>query len=211
MLGDRAPLTEIAAVKDKYGAYLLVDEAHSLGVLGAHGRGLAEEVGVEDQVDFIVGTFSKSLGAIGGYCVSNHDLLDLMRYASRPYVFTASPSPSIVASTLTALDIIRSRPQLRHKLWDNAHRLYGRLKEAGYVLGPEPSPVIAVKQPDIAEAIKLWKGLQEKGVYVNLVPPPGAPDGGCLLRCSVSAGHSSEQIERIGDAFASLRKIDLTE
>jgi len=99
MLGDRAPLADIAAVKNKCGAYLLVDEAHSVGVLGENGRGLAEEAGVEDSVDFIVGTFSKSLGAIGGYCVSNHPELELIRYASRPYIFTASPSPSIIAST----------------------------------------------------------------------------------------------------------------
>ena len=102
MLGDRAPLADIAALKSEYGAYLLVDEAHSVGVLGEHGRGLAEEAGVEDNVDFVVGTFSKSLGAIGGYCVSNHPELELIRYASRPYIFTASPSPSTIASTASA-------------------------------------------------------------------------------------------------------------
>jgi len=120
MLGDRAPLADIAALKRKHGAYLLVDEAHSLGVLGENGRGLAEEVGVEDSVDFIVGTFSKSLGAIGGFCVSNHPEMDIVRYASRPYIFTASSSPAIIASTRTALKILRSRSELRHRLWNNA-------------------------------------------------------------------------------------------
>ncbi len=112
MLGDRAPLADIVAVKKKYGAYLMVDEAHSLGVLGENGRGLAEEAGVEDGVDFVVGTFSKSLGAIGGFCVSNHPELDLVRYASRPYVFTASSSPSIIASTRQALKILSTQPRV---------------------------------------------------------------------------------------------------
>jgi 8-amino-7-oxononanoate synthase len=203
MLGDRAPVADIAAVKAEYGAYLLVDEAHSLGVLGRQGRGLAEEAGVEDQVDFIVGTFSKSLGAIGGFCVSNQPVLDMIPFAARPYMFTASPSPSVIASTRAALRMMKKRPELRRKLWDNAHHLYERLQELGYQLGPEPSPVVAVRVADIDGAIALWKGLLECGVYVNLVTPPATPDGGCLLRCSVSAGHTSKQIEQIGEAFAS--------
>ena len=204
MLGDRAPLAEIAAIKDKYGAYLLVDEAHSLGVLGENGRGLAEEAGVEDRVDFIVGTFSKSLGAIGGYCVSNHSELELIRYASRPYIFTASPSPSIIASTRTALKILRSRPELRERLWANANKLYKSLKEMGFLLGPEASPIVAVRLESKEQALSFWIGLQERGVYVNLVLPPATPDGRPLLRCSVSAGHTPEQIDRICQAFAAL-------
>lgn len=206
MLGDRAPLADIATLKEKYGAYLLVDEAHSLGVLGRQGRGLAEEAAVEDSVDFIVGTFSKSLGAIGGFCVSNHPELELVRFASRPFMFTASSSPSVIASTRATLKIIRTRPELRSKLWDNAQKLYQQLQALGFQLGPEPSPVVAVRVPDIDQAIALWKGLLESGVYVNLVTPPATPDGGCLLRCSVSAGHSAEQIELIGNAFAALRE-----
>jgi 8-amino-7-oxononanoate synthase len=204
MLGDRASLAEIAAVKEKYGAYLLVDEAHSLGVLGQRGRGLAEEAGVEDRVDFIVGTFSKSLGAIGGFCVSNQSALDMIPFAARPYMFTASSSPSVIASTRAALQILSTRSELRSKLWDNAHQLYQQLKELGLQLGPEPSPVVAVRVANIDQAIAFWKGLLEAGVYVNLVTPPATPDGGCLLRCSVSAGHSAQQIDRIVQAFAAL-------
>ena len=207
MLGDRAPLADIAKIKEKYGAYLLVDEAHSLGVLGEKGRGLSEEAGVEDHVDFIVGTFSKSLGAIGGFCVSNHSELELVRFASRPFMFTASSSPSVIASTRATLNIISTRPELRCKLWDNAQKLYQQLQALGFQLGPEPSPVVAVRVPDIDNAVALWKGLLEAGVYVNLVTPPATPDGGCLLRCSVSAGHSTEQIEQISNAFAALREV----
>lgn len=207
MLGDKAPLADIAAVTSKYGAYLVVDEAHSLGVIGANGRGVAEEAGVEDKVDFIIGTFSKSLGAIGGYCASNHEQLDLIRYANRPYMFTASPSPSIIASTRKALEIIRAQPQLRARLWDNARRLYSRLSAIGYQLGPEPSPVIAVRLTQLESSFAIWKGLLARGVYVNLVLPQATPEGNVLLRCSVSAGHTSDQIEKIGDAFADLKDL----
>ena len=204
MLGDRAPLADIVSLKNKYGAYLIVDEAHSFGVLGENGRGLAEEAKVEESVDFILGTFSKSLGAIGGFCTSNHQELDLIRFASRPYVFTASSASSAIASTRAALQVIRSQPELRRHLWDNANTLYYRLKELGYSVGPEPSPIVAIRYNDMDEAIAAWNGLLERSIYVNMVLPPATPDGGVLLRCSLSAAHSTEQIERIGDAFASL-------
>ena len=206
MLGDRAPLADIAAVKEKYGAYLLVDEAHSLGVLGTNGRGLAEEAGVESSVDFVVGTFSKSLGAIGGFCVSNHPELNLVRYASRPYVFTASSSPSVIASTRKALEIMQTRPELRQRLWDNAGRLYNKLQELEFSTVPELSPIVAVRLEDRAEAFALWSGLIEQGVYVNLVFPPATPDGNCLLRSSVSAAHTPEQMDRICQAFTAVKK-----
>jgi 8-amino-7-oxononanoate synthase len=205
MLGDRAPLADIATLKNKYGAYLLVDEAHSLGVLGPNGRGLAEETGVENSVDFVVGTFSKSLGAIGGFCTSNHPELNLVRYASRSYVFTASSSPSIIASTRTALRIMRTQPELRRRLWDNANLLYQRLKDFDFRVGPEASPIIAVRYKNAEEAFTIWNGLLERGVYVNMVLPPATPDGGALLRCSLSAAHTREQVGKIGDAFAALR------
>jgi len=204
MLGDRAPLAAIADLKRRYGAYLLVDEAHSFGVLGDHGRGLAEEAGVEDAVDFVLGTFSKSLGTIGGFSASDHPELESLRYASRPYLFTASPSPSVVASARAALTALQARPELRRRLWDNAHHLYGRLRALGFALGPEPSPIVAVMMSHPKEGLAFWRALLEQGVYVNLIVPPAAPNGGCLLRCSVGAAHTPEQIERIADAFAAL-------
>ncbi len=204
MLGDRAPLAEIAAVKKKYGAYLMVDEAHSLGVLGEKGRGLIEEAGVEQDADFVVGTFSKSLGAIGGYSVSDHPELEAIRYASRPYIFTASPSPSVIASTRTALRLLQERPELRGNLWRNANMLYSGLRELGLHLGPEPSPIVAVRLETKEEVLGLWKGLLDQGIYVNLVLPPAAPGGGALLRCSMSAAHTPEQVSRIVAGFTSL-------
>lgn len=205
MLGDRAPLADIVAVKQEVGGYLLVDEAHSLGVLGETGRGLSEETGVGDQVDFVVGTFSKSLVGIGGYCVSNLPELDLVRYASRPYVFTASPSPAVIASTRAALKLVRDGKHLREKLWRSARRMYARLHELGYQLGPEPGPVIAAMVATREQALAFWYGLFEHGIYVNLVFPPAAPGDMSLVRCSVSAAHTDEQIDMICNAFAALR------
>jgi len=205
MLGDRAPLADIVSVKQKHGAYLMVDEAHSLGVLGENGRGLAEEAGVEEGVDFVVGTFSKSLGSIGGFCVSNHPELNLVRYASRPYVFTASSSPSIIASTRRALQILRSKPELRHRLWDNANKLYRTLHDLGFTLGPEVSPIVAARFDNMEEALAFWSDLLGRGVYVNMVLPPATPDGSCLLRCSVSAAHTEEQMAHICKSFTEAR------
>jgi 8-amino-7-oxononanoate synthase len=205
MLGDRAPLAEIAALKQTYGAWLAVDEAHSLGVLGQKGRGLVEETGCLDKVDFVIGTFSKSLGTIGGFCVSNRPELELMRYASRSYIFTASPSPATVASVRTALKALAAGTDLREKLWRNAHQLYAGLSDLGFRLGPDISPVVAVYMDTIEETLHSWKTLLDQGIYVNLVLPPGAPEGKCLLRCSVSAVHTAEQIERLLAAFKKLQ------
>ncbi len=203
MFGDTAPLKAIAEVKERYGAYLMVDEAHSLGVLGEHGRGLAEAEGVVDKVDFIVGTFSKSLGAIGGYCVSPHRALETLRYAARPYIFTASASPAQIASTRVALRLLRDGGELRRRLWANAERFYNGLKALGCRLGPQLSPVIPVILGESREAsLAVWKELLESGVYVNLVMPPATPDHRCLLRCSMSAAHTPEQIDTLLQVFA---------
>ncbi len=205
MMGDQSPLADIAAVKRKYGGFLLVDEAHSLGMLGEHGRGVAEDQGVEDDVDFIVGTFSKSLGAIGGYCVSNHPQLEAVRFAVRSYIFTASPSPSVIASTRVALRLMQERPELRTQLWDNAQKLYDGLKAHGFAVSPQVSPVVAVTITERDQAIGWWNTLLHNGVYVNLVMPPASPTDDSLLRCSVSAAHTTEQIDQIVDAFAALK------
>jgi 8-amino-7-oxononanoate synthase len=204
MLGDTAPLQEFAEIKREYGGYLLVDEAHSMGVLGERGRGAAEACGVEDDVDFTVGTFSKSLGSIGGYCVSKHAELETIRFCIRSYIFTASASPSVVASTRAALGILGREPERRRQLWDNANHLYRSLQQLGLLVGPTPSPVVAVGLEDRAQAIRCWNALMEAGVYVNLVVPPATPSTDFLLRCSVSAAHSREQIDTIIAAYTKL-------
>ncbi len=205
MLGDRALLKEIVDVKREFGGYLLVDEAHSLGVLGEHGCGLAEESGLLADVDFIVGTFSKSLGGAGGFCVSDHPELDLIRYTSRPYIFTASPSPATIATTRQALRMVSTGSHLRKRLHENALHLHTGLKKLGYKLCAEPSPVIAVMFDGKMESLQFWNDLLQLGIYVNLMFPPATPNGSFLIRCSVSAAHTPEQIDTICEAFSKLR------
>jgi 8-amino-7-oxononanoate synthase len=204
MLGDTAPLKEFVAVTKRHGAYIMVDEAHSLGALGEHGRGLVEEAGVLDQVDFVVGTFSKTLGAIGGFAVSNHDGFDVLRLATRAYMFTASLPPSIVASVRAALRIVQSRPELKTKLWANVATLYNGLAAAGFQLGPQHGPVVAVQLPDLPTAITVWRALLDEGVYVNIAGLQATPGGVALLRCSLSAAHSKAQLEQVVDTFVRL-------
>ncbi|HMB13778.1 MAG TPA: aminotransferase class I/II-fold pyridoxal phosphate-dependent enzyme, partial [Roseovarius sp.] len=198
---DIAPLAELCAVAKEYGAWFMVDEAHSFGVYGEKGLGLCEEAGILDQVDFITGTFSKSLASLGGFCVSRHPEMQLLRYGSRPYIFTASSSPANIAAADAALRAIRTRPEIKDKLWANANRLYDGLKGLGYELASTVSPVIAVRVPSKEEGARLWNALLDEGVYVNLVLPPAAPDSAALLRCSLSAAHNFEQIDAILAAF----------
>ena len=206
MLGDKAPMKELVAVKNKYGASIMVDEAHSIGVFGETGCGVVQEAGVMDDVEFVVGTFSKSVGTIGGYCVSNHPKFEILRLAARPYMFTASLPPSVVASALKAVEILGSEPQHREKLWRNAMQLHDGLTRAGFNLGAAPSPVVAVKIDDRDIAVRLWEQLLMNGVYVNLAMPPATPQGLNLLRCSLSAAHTTEQVKIIVDTFERLAR-----
>mgnify|MGYP000606694748 CR=1 FL=1 len=201
MRGDRAPLAEIAEVTQRHGAYLLVDEAHALGVLGANGRGLAEEAGLEDRVDFILGTFSKSVGTIGGFCVSNHPELEAIRLAARAYLFTASLPPAVVAAASHTLEHIRADPARRERLWANTDRVYDGLVDLGFDVGPEKTPVIGVMMPDVVTGVRVWETLLANGVYVNLALPPATPRDTCLLRCSVCAEHTDAQLDTVLDAF----------
>lgn len=207
MLGDQPPLAEFVEVKNRHGAWLLVDEAHSFGVFGDRGLGLAEQDGLLDEVDFIVGTFSKSLAGIGGFCISPHPELELLRLASRPYIFTASPSPAVIASTREALKLVVSGQDLRRQLHRNINRLYEQAQAMGYKMGSAvPGPVAAIILPDRATALAHWRGLLQRGVYANLMIPPATPSGLNLLRISLSAAHSDEDLDKIIAALADVRK-----
>ncbi len=197
--GDVAPLGDIVAVCRAHGAYLLVDEAHSLGTYGPTGLGCAEDQGVLDEVDFVVGTFSKSLAGIGGVCVSNHGELRALHFLARAYVFTASGSPANVASVSAAIKVVRAHPELREQLWANVGRLRQGLRELGYVIGETASPIVPILTGDEGRTIALWQRLLEEGLYVNLIVPPGCPVDECVLRASCSAAHDAEQIARALD------------
>ena len=204
MLGDVAPLKEMVAVSKANGAMVLVDEAHSMGFIGDNGRGVAEAQGVIDQVDFIIGTFSKSVGTVGGFCVSNHPKFEILRLVCRPYVFTASLPPSVVATAATSIRKLMHGADKRAHLWENSRRLHAGLKQLGFTLGTaEPqSAIIAVIMPDLQTGAAMWEALLHEGLYVNLARPPATPANMTLLRCSLCAEHSAAQVEEILGMFA---------
>ncbi len=202
-LGDRAPLREIVDIKRRHGAWLLVDEAHSFGVFGEQGLGLCESLGLLDEVDFIVGTFSKSLGGVGGFCLGRHAEMEMMRMVSRPYIFTASPAPSVIAATHQALRRVLQGQDLRTRLWRHAERLYAEVTRLGYRLGTDvPGPVAALVFETREEAQALWQSLLDAGIYTNLMIPPATPAGVSLVRISLSAAHSDDDIHQIVSALA---------
>jgi 8-amino-7-oxononanoate synthase len=204
MLGDSAPLREIAAVKREMDATLIVDEAHSLGTRGKKGRGVCEDAGVENEVDFIVGTFSKSLGAIGGFAVSDLPDFDLLRIVCRPYMFTASLPPAVVGSVTAALSRISTDESLGARVRFNSIRLYRALKLAGFEVGPEPNAIVALKMTDKETAVWFWNRLIDQGVYANLALPPATPGSLSLIRCSISAAHTEAQIDRALSAMVAV-------
>ena len=203
MLGDVAPLKEMIRVSKEAGAMVLVDEAHSMGFIGENGRGVAEAQGVLDDVDFVIGTFSKSVGTVGGFCVSNHPKFEIMRLVCRPYVFTASLPPSVVATAATSIRKLMHGSNKRAHLWENSKVLHKGLRDLGFQLGTdEPqSAIIAVIMPDLEQGAMMWEALLEEGLYVNLARPPATPAGMTLLRCSLCAEHSIDQVGEILGRF----------
>ncbi|MCL4673885.1 MAG: aminotransferase class I/II-fold pyridoxal phosphate-dependent enzyme [Sphingomonadaceae bacterium] len=203
MLGDIAPLAEMVAVAKKHGAMVLVDEAHSMGFIGEHGRGVCEAAGVIDDVDFIIGTFSKSVGTVGGFCVSNHPKFEVMRLVCRPYVFTAALPPAVMASSAKSIRKLMHNGNKRAHLWENSRTLHAGLRGLGFELGTgEPqSAIIAVVMPDLERGAAMWEALLKEGLYVNLARPPATPANMTLLRCSLCAEHTSEQVQTILGMF----------
>ena len=204
MFGDVAPLPEMVVVAKKHGAMILCDEAHGMGFFGAHGRGVYEEMGVEADIDFVVGTFSKSVGTVGGFCVSNHPKFEVLRLVCRPYVFTASLPPSVVATAATSIRKLMHAHDKRAHLWKNSRRLHQGLRDLGFSLGTATaqSAIIAVILPDQEQAVGMWQALLELGLYVNMARPPATPAGTYLLRCSLCAEHRDEQVDQIIATFA---------
>ncbi|MBB4640559.1 serine palmitoyltransferase [Rhizorhapis suberifaciens] len=210
MLGDIAPLPAmVAAVKKHPNTMILCDEAHGMGFFGPNGRGVFEELGCEGDIDFVVGTFSKSVGTVGGFCVSNHPKFDVLRLVCRPYVFTASLPPSVVATAATSIRKLMHAADKRAHLWENSRRLHKGLTDLGFKLGTETpqSAIIAVMLTDQTQAVAMWQALLELGLYVNMARPPATPAGTFLLRCSLCAEHSGEQVGQIIEMFATAGRL----
>ncbi|OYX62617.1 MAG: 8-amino-7-oxononanoate synthase [Novosphingobium sp. 32-60-15] len=203
MLGDIAPLKEMIRVAKENGAMVLVDEAHSMGFIGPNGRGVAEDQGCLEDVDFVIGTFSKSVGTVGGFCVSNHPKFEILRLVCRPYVFTASLPPSVVHTAATSIRKLMHGKAKRDKLWESSRVLHKGLRDLGFQLGtPEAqSAIIAVIMPDLERGAAMWEALLHEGLYVNLARPPATPAGMTLLRCSLCAEHTADQVQTIIGMF----------
>lgn len=192
--GDVGDLKSIIAAAKRHDAFVVVDEAHGMGIYGKHGRGIVEHLGLEDEVDVIVGTFSKSVGVIGGFSVSNHPELRSLRLMARPYLYTASLPLSIVASARKAIAIIANESGLREKLWKNAEMFHAGLRSLGLDVCAAVGPVGGIRMRGVKNGHNFWKGLLARGVYINMLLPPATPNGEVVLRFSVSAAHTSEHI-----------------
>jgi 8-amino-7-oxononanoate synthase len=205
MEGDIVKLPEIVKIADRYGANIMVDDAHSLGVIGHNGAGTASHFNLTDDVDLIMGTFSKSLASLGGFIASDHETIDYLKHRARSLMFSASMTPGSVASVIAALDIIESEPERIAKLWDNTHYATKLLLEEGFDLGPSESPILPIYVRDNDKTFLVTKHLQNSGIFVNPVVSPAVPSDSSLLRFSLMATHTFDQIdeavEKIAKAF----------
>jgi len=201
MEGDIAKLPEIVDVARDFGAGVMVDDAHGLGVLGRNGRGTAEHFGLEDDVDLIMGTFSKSLASIGGFICGDADLIHFVKHQARTLIFSAAPPPASVAAASAAVDIIEREPDRRERLWKNTRFMMEGLASLGFDIGCSETPVIPILVGDDFRAFGMAKRLHEEGVFVNPVVSPATAPGRALLRTSYMATHTEEQLSRALDAL----------
>lgn len=201
MEGDLAPLPDIIALCRKYGARLMVDDAHGIGVLGRTGRGVAEHFEVEKEVDIIMGTYSKSMASIGGFVAANEDVIHYMKHTSRPLIFSASPPPASVASVIAALEIIHEEPERRERLWHNTRKMMGAFRQMGFDAGVAETPIIPLVIGDRERTFLMWKTLYDDGVFVNPVVPPATTPGRCLIRTSYMATHTDEMLDQALDVI----------
>lgn len=201
MEGDLANLPDIVTLAKKYNAKLMVDDAHGIGVMGKNGRGTAEHFGVEDEVDIIMGTFSKSFASLGGMVAGDKRVIFYIKHFARSLIFSASITPASVATVLATLDIIQNEPERRERLWEITKKMKSGFQAMGYDTGPTESPIIPVYIRDDELAFMLWKLLRESGIFTNPVVYPAVPKGEALIRTSYSANHSDEDLDKVLGVF----------
>ena len=205
MEGDIVKLPQIVALADQFGANIMIDDAHSLGVIGHKGAGTASHFNLTDDVDLIMGTFSKSLASLGGFIAADHDTIDYIKHRARSLMFSASMPPGSVASVIAALDIVETEPERIQKLWDNTNYAMKLLLDEGFDLGPTESPILPIYVRDNEKTFLVTKQLQADGVFVNPVVSPAVPSDSSLLRFSLMATHTfaqiDEAVEKLAKAF----------
>ncbi len=206
MEGDIADLPALIALTQRHGTALAVDDAHAVGVLGPQGDGTAAHFGVIDEVDVIVGTFSKSLASIGGFIAASAEVIHYLKHRSRPLIFSAALPPSNTAGVLAALDVMMREPERREQLWSNTHRLQTGLKSLGFDIGPSTTPIVPVLIGPMDGTFLFWRKMFDGGIFTNPVVPPAVSPSECRLRTSLMATHTTDQIDFALDTFAKLGK-----
>ncbi len=201
MEGDLADLPRIVELKKKFGTRLMVDDAHGIGVMGENGRGTAEHFGVEDEIDLVMGTFSKSLAAVGGFVAGETKVIDYIKHNARAVMFSAAPAPASVATVIKALEIIEREPERRRDLWDNTDYMKREFTGMGYDTGNSASPVIPLLVGEDMTAFKMTFRLQEEGIFANPVVSPGVPPGRAMIRTSYMATHTRDHLDRTLEIF----------
>ena len=201
MEGDIAPLPEIVGVAREFSAGVMVDDAHGIGVLGRTGRGTAEHFELEDEVDLIMGTFSKSMASVGGFIAGDATVIDYVKHRARTLIFSAAPPPASAAAALATVEIMDKEPERRERLWENTRFFAQGLKSLGFDTGDSRTPVVPVVVGEDLTALRMVHRLQEEGVFVNCVLSPATPPGRALIRTSLMATHTKAQLSRALDAF----------
>lgn len=206
MEGDIANLPDIVDLSKQYNAMLMVDDAHGIGVLGKTGRGTSEHFGLEDKVDLIMGTYSKSLASIGGFISGAESVVHYIKHFARSLIFSASPPPASIASVSVALDIIENEPERREKLWRNTRKMLDGFKDLGFETCSSETPIIPIMVGENETAFKMAVMLQNEGVFANVAVSPAVPNGKALIRTSYMATHSDEQLDMVLKAFEKVGK-----
>jgi 8-amino-7-oxononanoate synthase len=206
MEGDIADLPTMTQLAQRYGAKVMVDDAHAFGVLGETGAGTAEHFGLTDEVDLIVSTFSKSLASIGGVVAGPEPVIHYLKHHARTLIFSASMPPSAIATVQAALDVLKQEPERIERLWHNTRRMQEGLQSLGYDIGQSETPVVPVVIGELDRMLVFWKELFDAGVFTNPVTPPAVPEDSCRLRISLMATHEDEHIDQVLDAFAKVGK-----
>jgi 8-amino-7-oxononanoate synthase len=206
MEGDIADLPNIVRLAKKYGARVMVDDAHGIGVLGKNGRGTAEHFGLENEVDLIMGTYSKSLASIGGFIASSKEVIHYIKHVARALIFSASPPPASVASVSAAIDIIESEPERRKQLWRNTDKMLKGFKALGFDTCQSETPIIPLMVGDDLKAFTMARLLHDKGIFANVAVSPAVPSGKALMRTSYMATHTDEQLDKVLRAFEEVGK-----
>lgn len=207
MEGDIVDLRAIVGLAQEFGARVLVDDAHALGVLGETGGGTAQHFGIEGEVDLVMGTFSKSFASIGGVAAGPEPVIHYLKHHARSLIFSASMPPSAVATVLACLDVLEQEPERRQRLWSNARYLRDGLRSLGFDTVQSETPIIPVVTGNMERTFAFWRGLFDAGVFTNPVLPPAVPENSCRLRTSVMATHTTEQLDRVLDAFTHARMV----